>query len=149
MNESKGLIYRLGQLGALLLDRRDKQFRLTVAGMRFFGHAQIQFLQSMDTLIGLLNRVPELADLGLERVQHRLQILFALAFEGCRFFVENAVGQILEVFLEPAFSRNKLLQLFGGGRFSVVDAVSHLGIRHLDMPLTPARIWAAIQAKTH
>ena len=28
------------ELGALLLDRRDKQFRLTVAGMRFFDHAQ-------------------------------------------------------------------------------------------------------------
>jgi DNA-binding transcriptional LysR family regulator len=28
------------ELGVLLLDRRDKQFRLTVAGMRFFGHAQ-------------------------------------------------------------------------------------------------------------
>jgi aerobic carbon-monoxide dehydrogenase large subunit len=27
---------------------------------------------------------------------------------------------------------------------SVVDAVSHLGIRHIDMPLTPARVWAAI-----
>jgi DNA-binding transcriptional LysR family regulator len=29
-----------GELGVLLLDRRDKQFRLTVAGLRFFGHAQ-------------------------------------------------------------------------------------------------------------
>src|SRR4051812_3918689 len=28
------------ELGVLLLDRRDKQFRLTVAGMRFFTHAQ-------------------------------------------------------------------------------------------------------------
>ncbi len=28
------------ELGVLLLDRRDKQFRLTVAGMRFFAHAQ-------------------------------------------------------------------------------------------------------------
>lgn len=28
------------ELGVLLLDRRDKQFRLTVAGLRFFGHAQ-------------------------------------------------------------------------------------------------------------
>ena len=27
---------------------------------------------------------------------------------------------------------------------SVIDAVSHLGVRHVDMPLTPARIWAAI-----
>jgi len=27
---------------------------------------------------------------------------------------------------------------------SVVDAVSHLGIRHIEMPLTPARVWAAI-----
>ena len=28
------------ELGVLLLDRRDKQFRLTVAGLRFFGHTQ-------------------------------------------------------------------------------------------------------------
>ncbi len=28
------------ELGVLLLDRRDKQFRLTVAGLRFFNHAQ-------------------------------------------------------------------------------------------------------------
>jgi carbon-monoxide dehydrogenase large subunit len=27
-----------------------------------------------------------------------------------------------------------------------MDALSPLGIRHLDMPLTPARIWAAIRA---
>ena len=29
---------------------------------------------------------------------------------------------------------------------AVIDAVSHLGIRHLDMPLTPDRVWAAVQA---
>lgn len=29
---------------------------------------------------------------------------------------------------------------------AVVDAVSHLGIRHLDMPLTPERVWTAIAA---
>ena len=28
------------ELGTLLLDRRDKQFRVTVAGTRFFGHAE-------------------------------------------------------------------------------------------------------------
>ncbi|HUQ91862.1 MAG TPA: xanthine dehydrogenase family protein molybdopterin-binding subunit [Bryobacteraceae bacterium] len=28
---------------------------------------------------------------------------------------------------------------------SVVDALSHLGVRHLDMPLTPEKIWRAIQ----
>jgi aerobic carbon-monoxide dehydrogenase large subunit len=27
---------------------------------------------------------------------------------------------------------------------AVIDAVSHLGVRHIDMPLTPARVWAAI-----
>jgi aerobic carbon-monoxide dehydrogenase large subunit len=27
---------------------------------------------------------------------------------------------------------------------SVIDAVSHLGVRHIDMPVTPARVWAAI-----
>ena len=27
---------------------------------------------------------------------------------------------------------------------SVIDAVSHLGVRHIDMPATPARVWAAI-----
>jgi len=28
---------------------------------------------------------------------------------------------------------------------AVVDAVSHLGIRHIDMPLTPERVWRAVQ----
>ena len=29
---------------------------------------------------------------------------------------------------------------------AVVDAVSHLGIRHIDMPCTPERVWAAIRS---
>lgn len=29
---------------------------------------------------------------------------------------------------------------------AVIDALSHLGIRHLDMPLTPQRVWQAIQS---
>jgi carbon-monoxide dehydrogenase large subunit len=29
---------------------------------------------------------------------------------------------------------------------AVVDALSHLGIRHLDMPCTPERIWSAVEA---
>jgi len=29
---------------------------------------------------------------------------------------------------------------------AVIDAVSHLGIRHIDMPLTPERVWRAINA---
>jgi carbon-monoxide dehydrogenase large subunit len=28
---------------------------------------------------------------------------------------------------------------------AVVDAVSHLGVRHIDMPLTPERVWRAIR----
>lgn len=28
---------------------------------------------------------------------------------------------------------------------AVIDAVSHLGVRHIDMPTTPQRVWAAIQ----
>ncbi|HET7019064.1 MAG TPA: xanthine dehydrogenase family protein molybdopterin-binding subunit, partial [Streptosporangiaceae bacterium] len=27
---------------------------------------------------------------------------------------------------------------------AVIDAVSHLGVRHIDMPTTPSRVWAAI-----
>jgi carbon-monoxide dehydrogenase large subunit len=30
---------------------------------------------------------------------------------------------------------------------SVVDALSHLGVRHLDMPRKPERVWRAIQAR--
>lgn len=30
---------------------------------------------------------------------------------------------------------------------AVVDALSHLGIRHIDMPLTPERVWAAIAGR--
>ncbi len=29
---------------------------------------------------------------------------------------------------------------------SVVDALGHLGVRHLDMPLTPEKLWKLIQA---
>lgn len=29
---------------------------------------------------------------------------------------------------------------------AAVDAVSHLGVKHIDMPLTPERVWRAIQA---
>jgi aerobic carbon-monoxide dehydrogenase large subunit len=29
---------------------------------------------------------------------------------------------------------------------AVVDAVSHLGVRHIDMPTTPQRVWRALQA---
>ncbi len=29
---------------------------------------------------------------------------------------------------------------------AVIDAVSHLGVRHIDIPLTPERVWRAIQA---
>jgi carbon-monoxide dehydrogenase large subunit len=28
---------------------------------------------------------------------------------------------------------------------AAVDAVSHLGIKHLEMPLQPARVWQAMQ----
>jgi aerobic carbon-monoxide dehydrogenase large subunit len=29
---------------------------------------------------------------------------------------------------------------------AVIDAVAHLGVRHIDMPLTPERVWQALQA---
>lgn len=32
---------------------------------------------------------------------------------------------------------------------AVVDALSHLGVRHLDMPTTPERVWRALQAGRH
>jgi carbon-monoxide dehydrogenase large subunit len=32
---------------------------------------------------------------------------------------------------------------------AVIDAVSHLGVRHIDMPLHPMRVWEAIQAARH
>jgi carbon-monoxide dehydrogenase large subunit len=28
---------------------------------------------------------------------------------------------------------------------AVIDALSHLGVRHIDMPLTPEKVWRAIQ----
>jgi carbon-monoxide dehydrogenase large subunit len=31
---------------------------------------------------------------------------------------------------------------------AVIDAVSHLGVRHINMPLTPERVWRAIQEAT-
>lgn len=32
---------------------------------------------------------------------------------------------------------------------AVIDAVAHLGIRHIDMPLTPERVWTAIQSASN
>jgi carbon-monoxide dehydrogenase large subunit len=32
---------------------------------------------------------------------------------------------------------------------AVIDALSHLGVRHIDMPLHPMRVWEAIQAARH
>jgi carbon-monoxide dehydrogenase large subunit len=32
---------------------------------------------------------------------------------------------------------------------AVVDAVSHLGVRHIDMPVTPERVWRAIHQGIH
>jgi carbon-monoxide dehydrogenase large subunit len=29
---------------------------------------------------------------------------------------------------------------------AIVDAVAHLGVRHVEMPATPMRIWRAIQS---
>jgi len=29
---------------------------------------------------------------------------------------------------------------------AVINAVSHLGVKHIDMPLTAERVWQAIQA---
>ena len=31
---------------------------------------------------------------------------------------------------------------------AVIDALSHLGVRHIDMPLTPERVWRALGAAT-
>ena len=31
---------------------------------------------------------------------------------------------------------------------AVIDALSHLGVRHIDLPLTPERVWRAIQEAT-
>ena len=28
---------------------------------------------------------------------------------------------------------------------AVIDAVAHLGVRHIDMPTTPMRVWRAVQ----
>jgi carbon-monoxide dehydrogenase large subunit len=28
---------------------------------------------------------------------------------------------------------------------AVIDALAHLGVRHIDMPCTPERVWAAIR----
>ena len=29
---------------------------------------------------------------------------------------------------------------------AVIDALSHLGVRHIDLPCTPERVWSAIEA---
>jgi carbon-monoxide dehydrogenase large subunit len=32
---------------------------------------------------------------------------------------------------------------------AIVDAVAHLGVRHIDMPASPQRVWAALRAAGH
>jgi aerobic carbon-monoxide dehydrogenase large subunit len=33
---------------------------------------------------------------------------------------------------------------------AVIDAVAHLGVRHIEMPTTPERVWVAInEARAH
>ncbi len=32
---------------------------------------------------------------------------------------------------------------------AAVDAVAHLGVRHIDIPTTPDHVWRAIEAATH
>ncbi|CCH90449.1 Carbon-monoxide dehydrogenase, molybdopterin binding, large subunit [Modestobacter italicus] len=32
---------------------------------------------------------------------------------------------------------------------AVIDAVAHLGVRHVDMPVTPMRVWRAVQQAAH
>ena len=32
---------------------------------------------------------------------------------------------------------------------AVLDAISHLGVRHIDMPCTPEKVWRAIQAASN
>jgi carbon-monoxide dehydrogenase large subunit len=32
---------------------------------------------------------------------------------------------------------------------AVIDALSHLGVQHIDMPLTPERIWQTINSLQH
>ena len=29
---------------------------------------------------------------------------------------------------------------------AVIDALTHIGVRHIDMPATPERVWSAIQS---
>jgi carbon-monoxide dehydrogenase large subunit len=29
---------------------------------------------------------------------------------------------------------------------AIIDAVAHLGVRHIDMPATPQRVWEALRA---
>ena len=55
---------------------------------------------------------------------------------------------------EPSARRARIIlnaDDFGlsAGVNAIVDALSHLGIRHIDTPCTPYRVWQAIQdAKT-
>ena len=66
------------------------------------------------------------------------------------------VGLARDVRLEDPFAVENILELCtGSGCLSimmadafpnaVVDAVSHLGIRHVDMPCTAENVWRALQ----
>ena len=61
------------ELGVLLLDRRDKQFRLTLAGERFFRHAQrlLELQREVKTEMGQSERLAVTVRIGaIESVLH-------------------------------------------------------------------------------
>jgi carbon-monoxide dehydrogenase large subunit len=49
---------------------------------------------------------------------------------------DGAVGRREDPLLTPAVQN------------AVVDALAHLGVTHIDMPLTPERVWRALDAGT-
>ena len=62
----------------------------------------------------------------------------------CRWSVEPGLDDLGEAGLEPA-GRRHVVRASQGVELARDEALSHLGVRHIDMPTTPMRVFRAIQ----
>ena len=61
--------------------------------------------------------------------------LSALAVSGRRAALATGVGESATVGAPPAIVN------------AVVDALSHLGVQHIDIPITPEKVWKILKEK--
>ena len=103
---------------------RNPLFPKSVCGVVFEGSKLNTGCQFSFTCDGSLARRPS------PDAWNRAQTVAARALNG---YVVKGVGEAGTIGATPA------------ALSAVVDAVAHLGVRHIDMPATPLRVWTAIR----